>query len=177
MELALSIAIGVSFVVYCLAMVGATVIGLPGMWMMLVAALGLKLYDPSLFSWWLLGAAGALTLAGEIAELGSSAAGAKVGGASKKAMGAAVIGGIVGAIVGTFAIPIPVVGTIVGSAVGSGLAASAVELRAKDFEGKELRKRAAKVGAGAAAGRLVAVIVKGAMALALALLLGVAVFV
>lgn len=176
MELAISIAIGVSFVVYCLAMVGATVVGLPGMWMMLVGALGLQFYDQGIFSWWTLGVGAALTIGGEIAEFASGAAGAKVGGASRKAMAAAVIGGIVGAIVGTFAIPIPVVGTLVGSAVGSGLAAAGVELRAKDFEGAELRKRAAKVGAGAAAGRFVAVVVKGAMALALAILLGVAVF-
>ncbi len=173
----MGIVLGIGLTVYCLVMVGATIIGLPGMWLMLVAALGVQFYDAGTFSWWTLGVAAALTIAAEIAEFVSGAAGAKAGGASRKAMGAAVIGGIVGAIVGTFAIPIPIVGTLLGSAIGAGLAASSIELRAQDIEGAALRKRAVKVGAGAAAGRLVAVVIKGGFALVLAILLATASFV
>ena len=168
--------IAISFALFCIVMVAATLLGLPGMWMMLLGGVALKFFDDGVFGWWTLGIAGAIVLAAEIAEFGSSAVGAKAGGASRKAMGAAVVGGIIGAIVGTFVIPLPVVGTIVGSAIGAGIAASAVELRSQDFEGPELRRRAARVGAAAAAGRFVAVLVKGVLALVLAIQLSVAAF-
>lgn len=160
------------------ALVGAalTAFTLPGIWfMLLVAALAqwytLGVQGDAMFSWWTLGGCVALALIAEVVEFAASALGASKAGGSKKAALASILGAIVGAVVGTVALAfLPIVGTIIGASLGAGAAALLVE--------KQLGKRtwavAGRVGAGAAVGRLAAVLVKLGFAVAVGLVLGVA---
>ena len=145
-----------------------TLVSLPGIWFMLLVAALCKWWQPDLLSWETLGAVALLAVVAEIAEFFSSAVGAAKTGGSKSAAWAAVVGAIIGAIAGT---PfMPVVGTIAGAVIGAGLAATIVELGIH----KKPWRESLKVGGGAAAGRLVAVIIKGVLALACAVILTVA---
>lgn len=147
-----------------------TLVSLPGIWFMLLVAALCKWWQPDLLSWETLGAVALLAVVAEIAEFFSSAVGAAKTGGSKSAAWAAVVGAIIGAIAGTPLIPIPIVGTIAGAVIGAGLAATIVELGIH----KKPWRESLKVGGGAAAGRLVAVIIKGVLALACAVILTVA---
>ena len=145
-----------------------TLASLPGIWFMLLVAALCKWWQPDLLSWETLGAVALLAVVAEIAEFFSSAVGAAKTGGSKSAAWAAVVGAIIGAIAGT---PfMPVVGTIAGAVIGAGLAATIVELGVH----KKPWRESVKVGGGAAAGRLVAVVIKGVLALACAVILTVA---
>ena len=145
-----------------------TLVSLPGIWFMLLVAALCKWWQPDLLSWETLGAVALLAVVAEIAEFFSSAVGAAKTGGSRSAAWAAVVGAIIGAIAGTPFMPI--VGTIVGAVIGAGLAATIVELGVH----KKPWRESLKVGGGAAAGRLVAVIIKGVLALACAVILTVA---
>lgn len=83
-----------------------TLLMLPGMWVVLLTVMLAKLIEPDIMPWWAILVIAVIVLIAELMEFLSSAAGAKVGGATKKGMTAAVIGGIVGAIAATFLIPI-----------------------------------------------------------------------
>ncbi len=116
----------------------------------------------------MLGGVLVIVVAAEVLEFATSAIGASRAGGSKSAAWAAVIGSIVGAILGT---PImPIIGTIIGAVIGAGLGAALVELGVH----RKTLKDSAKVGTGAAAGRLAAVVIKGTLAIAAALILSVA---
>jgi uncharacterized protein YqgC (DUF456 family) len=160
------IALGVTlFNLLCVAL---TLLQLPGLWLMLLAALLLKLlYPPELFSWTTLGVAAGITILAEISEFAAGAVGAKSAGATQRGMWGAVIGGIVGALAGTVMIPIPIVGTLIGAALGSGLVAAGFELTHKDAQ----MNHAAKVAGGAAVGRFTAAVLKLAFAAVLAVVL------
>lgn len=141
--------------------VALTLLSLPGIWLMLLVAILCKwLWAPEIFSWWVVGAVGVIVVTAEICEFATSAIGASKAGGSKSAAWASVFGSLVGAILGTPLIPIPVVGTIVGAVVGAGLAAVIVEFGVH----RKSVKDSAKVGGGAAAGRLAAVLIKGSLA-------------
>lgn len=152
-----------------------TIAGLPGTWIMLLTALlaeaiiGDDLATPEMFSWWTLGVAGVLCILAEVAEAATGGAGAAAAGASKRAIFGGVVGGIIGAIIGTFVIPIPVIGTILGGAIGAGAVAMAMELSLH----RDIRRSTSvfAVGKGAAVGRLLATVIKGIFAVAIALLL------
>lgn len=169
-----TILIATGVVAFNLVCIALTVLQLPGLWLMLLAALLVRLLvDPAMFEWKTLGIAAGITIAAEIAEMAAGAIGAKSQGASKRAVWGAVGGGIVGAIAGTFFIPIPVVGTLIGAALGSGIAAAGLELT---MDGREHGK-ALRVGGGAAAGRLAASVLKLGFAFACALVLSIAAFI
>ena len=143
-----------------------TIFMLPGIWFMLLVALGCKAFwMPELFSWWVLGGVLVIAIVAEVLEFATSVIGASRAGGSKSAAWAAIIGSIVGAILGT---PImPIIGTIVGAVIGAGLGAILVELGVH----RKSLKDSAKVGGGAAAGRLAAVVIKGTLAVVAALIL------
>lgn len=162
--------VALGLTVFNLLCVALTLLQMPGLWLMLLAALLAQWWHGDMFSWWTLGVSAGICLAAEIAEFGAGAVGAKTAGATKRGMWGAVIGGVVGAIGGTFVIPVPVVGTLIGAALGSGIAATALELTHPDAS----MHRAARVGGGAAAGRFAAAILKLGFAGALALVLSVA---
>lgn len=152
-----------------LAGIVLTVITLPGTWVMLAIALGLKLWQPELLSWWVLVAALLLATIGEIIEFFASALGATKGGATKKGAIAACVGSIIGAVVGApFFFPL---GSIVGGVVGAGAGALLGERAMAKKEWGE----AARAGAGAAAGRFIATLAKTGIATGMALILAIAV--
>ena len=164
----MQIAAAAIIVLVCLVSILITVVGLPGTWIMLLTAIlaewivGDDWATGEMYSWWTLGAAGIFCILAEVAEMSAGGAGAAAAGASKRAIAGGVGGGILGAIVGTILIPIPIVGTILGGAIGAGAAAMGMELSLH----RELRHSTSvlAVGSGAAVGRLVATIVKGAIA-------------
>ncbi len=149
-----------------------TIISLPGTWFMLLTVVVAKLAVPDIMSWWVVGAAVGFVLAAELADLVSSAAGARMGGASKKGMTGALVGSLLGAIAGTVFIPIPVLGTIIGGVVGAGLGAILIE---RSTEQKTWRE-SGKAGAGAAVGRFAATFIKAGIAIAMGLVITFAAF-
>lgn len=156
-----------------LAGIALTLLVMPGIWFMIGVAVAIAVFwQREMFSPWTLAAAVALALIAEIVELVASAAGSKRAGGTRPGAILSIVGGIVGAIVGTPLIPIPVIGTIAGAVIGAGLGAFIGErgLAARGW------KDSARSAGGAAAGRLVATIVKTAFAAAIALLLSVAAF-
>jgi len=139
-----------------LAGVALTLLVMPGIWFMIGVAVAIAVFwQREMFSPWTL-----------------AAAGSKRAGGTRPGAILSIVGGIVGAIVGTPLIPIPVIGTIAGAVIGAGLGAFIGErgLAARGW------KDSARSAGGAAAGRLVATIVKTAFAAAIALLLSVAAF-
>jgi len=149
-----------------------TLVLLPGAWIAIAVAVACQLWQPELFSWWTLLACVGVALLGEIIELAASSLGAAKAGGSKAGAIGALVGALLGAVAGTF-IPPPIIGNILGAALGAGLGAVVGEVR---FAKRDWRA-SAKVGAGAAAGRLVAVVFKTAAAGVVAGILIVAAFV
>ena len=125
--------VGAAFGCLGLACVVVTVIGLPGLWGLLLLAGAIQLSDGWLrpggghtFDPWTLVAAFVLAILAEVIEFAAGAAGAKKAGASGRGMVGATIGGIVGAIAGApFGL---LVGAIVGGVLGSALGAIVMEL-------------------------------------------------
>lgn len=156
-----------------------TAFTLPGIWIAIVGAALAQWfhsdrYGTDLYSWWTLGACVALGVIAEVAEIVASAFGAAKAGGSRKSSIASVAGAIIGAIAGTIFLSfLPIVGTIIGAALGAGLAALLTERHL----GEKSWKDAGKVGAGAAAGRLAATLIKVGIAGVIALILTVAAFV
>lgn len=148
--------------------IALTLLTLPGMWIAIVAAVGVQFWQPGMFSWWTLGICIGFALLAELLEFFASAAGAAKGGASKKGAVGAIVGSLVGAVVGSFFFP--PIGTVLGAVLGAGGAVIWVEM--------SLEKRgfgdATKAGTGAAAGRLLATFIKVTFAAVVALTLSVA---
>lgn len=124
---------GAAFALLGLGCVVISVIGLPGLWMLLLLAGGMQLADRWLrpdgshtFDAWTLVAAVLLAIVAEVIEFSAGAAGAKQAGASRRGMAGAMVGGIVGAIAGApFGL---IVGAVVGGVLGSALGAIVMEL-------------------------------------------------
>src|SRR5262245_17975079 len=112
------------------------IFSLPGAWIMLGLAALIEFIDrlylkdspngPQTFPWRLLGACVALVALSELIKFAAGAAGAKQGGASRRGMLGALIGGIAGAILLTGLMPI--VGSLIGAMVGTFLGAGAGEV-------------------------------------------------
>jgi hypothetical protein len=125
--------VGAAFGLLGLLCVVATVLGLPGLWGLLLLAGGVQLSDRWLrpdgshtFDAWTLAAAVAAALLAEWIEFSAGAAGARKSGASGRGMVGAAVGGVAGAIAGApFGL---VVGAIVGGVLGSALGAIVMEL-------------------------------------------------
>jgi uncharacterized protein YqgC (DUF456 family) len=123
---------------------------LPGLWLMVAgAAVYAWLTDGYLLGWKTLIALLLLALIAEIAEIFLGGAGAKKAGASGWGMTGGLIGGVIGGICLTTLIPIFILGTIIGICLGCFLGAFAVEL----LMGQPLTQ-SAKIGLGAATGKL-----------------------
>lgn len=152
-----------------------TLVGLPGLWVFLLIALGAQWAlsgDPP-FSWWTIGTGLLICVLAEVAEFLSGTLGAAKAGASKRALAGAAVGGLVGAIVGTIVLAfLPIIGTLVGGAVGAAGGAIALELS----KPSELRTSTSvlAVGSGAAIGRLLSTVIKSAFAVVLVVLIVVA---
>lgn len=171
----MDIAIAILFTLSSFLLVFAVLLALPGTWIMVLAAIALNAaLDTNPFSWWVIGVAIALAALGELLELVAGGAGAKAMGASKRSIVASVVGGVVGAILGTFLLPIPIIGTIIGSALGAGAGAVVFEFTIADRRDfKHLRG----IGTGAFTGRLLATVLKAAVAVLMAIILSIDAFV
>lgn len=160
-------------IVVLISLVGIvlTMVTLPGAWLILATGVICNLWQDGMFSWWTLGVGCGIAIIAEIAEVAASAVGAKSTGGSRSAAIGSVIGAIIGAIVGT---PIlPLVGTVAGAVLGAAAGALIAELGVAN----KSWKASAKVAGGAAAGRLVATVLKTAASVAIAAMLITGIFV
>ncbi|HEU5218676.1 MAG TPA: DUF456 domain-containing protein [Gemmatimonadales bacterium] len=133
-----------------------TAIGLPGLWLFLLVALGLAAGGvagaPSLAA---IGIGFGLAFLAEIGEWAASVRWTRRSGGSRRAGWGALLGGLTGAIVG---LPVPVIGSVLGSFAGSFLGALAAEYSVTGRGGT-----AGRVAWGALVGRVVATAVKMAL--------------
>jgi len=133
-------------------------------WMLALAAVITQAVWPGVLGWWVVGGALGAAVLAEVIEFLAGSAGARAAGGSRTAAVAAALGGILGAIAGTvFLVMLPVLGTIIGAVLGAGLAAGIAERGIKQKKWRD----SARVAKGAAAGRVVSIVLKGAIALAL----------
>ncbi|MFG0306205.1 MAG: DUF456 domain-containing protein [Phycisphaerales bacterium JB040] len=162
-------ALGAAIVIVC-AWLGVlvTLITLPGTWMAVLVALIVKWWRPELIDgWWAIGIAVGLAVLGEVAEFGAGAVGSRRAGGSRSGAAGALVGGLAGGVLGTVAIPLPVLGTILGAVIGAGVGAVLAERgHAGRTWGDSFRS-----GQGAAMGRAISVVVKGAISALIALVL------
>jgi len=150
-----------------------TLTTLSGAWLIVGVAGLCWIWQPELY-WWPVFVSGVLlALGGDLFELFSSAVGVKKLGGGRAGAWLSVMGAVIGAIAGSVLIPVPIVGTIVGAVVGAGLGAVAGE---RGIAGRSWG-RSAKIGAGAAAGRAVSVLVKSVLTALCGAILTVAAFV
>ena len=172
------------FTLIAFACVCSIIVSLPGAWIMLGIAALIEFTDQwwrtpdadgrtQTFEWWLLGVCLALALAGELIELAAGAAGAKSGGAGRRGMIGALIGGILGALVLTPFIPIPVVGTLIGAIVGTFVGAVLGEVTGAQ---PKTIKGSVKPAIGATIGRVFGAVSKMGVAIVMWLTLSVAAF-
>ncbi|MEO1007301.1 MAG: DUF456 domain-containing protein [Planctomycetota bacterium] len=138
-------------------------IGLPGLWLLTLSALLVNVVGSWLGAWplgaplvgWYAFAFILLsTLASDVMDWIAGVLGAKRAGGTRRAMAGAFAGGLVGAITGSLVVPI--VGTLIGGALGAGLAATLLQRT----NAEQTWRSSAKVGAGASAGWVVAVVFK-----------------
>ncbi|HUF29508.1 MAG TPA: DUF456 domain-containing protein [Gemmatimonadaceae bacterium] len=133
--------------------------GLPGLWVMVGAAL--------LYSWAAPDRLGVITLLGltalavvaEVLEFMTAGRYARKYGGSSRAGWGAIAGGIAGAIIG---VPVPIIGSVIGAFAGSFAGALAAELTLGGRVGA-----ATRVATGALIGRAVATALKVAIGVAL----------
>lgn len=129
-------------------------LGLPGLWVMLGAAL---LYNVLLplggIGWVTLGVCGVLTVVAEVLEFTLGSRYARKYGGSKRAGWGSIIGGLAGALVG---VPVPVIGSVIGAFAGAFAGALIGEFTVP----RALRGDPARVATGAVVGRAVAAAIK-----------------
>ncbi|MCH2180832.1 MAG: DUF456 domain-containing protein [Mariniblastus sp.] len=137
--------------------------GLPGNWLMIVAA-GLWAWlvgeSFSEIGWLAILTVIILALLGELLEFGASVLGTKQVGGSRRAAVLSVVGSIVGGIAGVFfGLPIPVVGWIAGSLLFACLGALVGAALGEKWQGSDMNA-SLKVGSAAFLGRLVGTVGK-----------------
>ncbi len=135
-------------------------LGLPGLWLMVGAALLYSYVKPTI-SVWTIGALTVLALIAELIEFALSARYTRKYGGSRRAGWGAIIGGVVGAFVWT---PLPVIGPMIGAFAGAFVGAWVAEMTRKGTE----VGGATRVATGALIGRIVAVAMKVGIGLVLA---------
>lgn len=160
MTISLLILTAVLLALIALAGVALTLLTLPGVWLTLAAALVCQWAwgEPRMFDWWTLGILAAVSLAGEVLEMVSSAVGASRSGGGRSGAIGSILGAIVGAVAGSMILPL--IGTIVGAVAGAGLGAVALE---RGISGRTW-EQSLRIGTGAAGARAVALLIKTAIA-------------
>lgn len=146
--------------------------GLPGIWLMLLAAALVEWAQPGeyMFGQATLYVSAGLALLAEILEFLMGAAGARQAGGSRRGAALAIVGGVVGAILGT-ALPVPVLGTLIGACAG----AFAGSLVGDRMAGRPMDE-SVQAGRGAAVGRFWGTTAKMIIGAVVLVLLAVAAF-
>lgn len=173
MELALLITVAIVLAIVNLANIFLTLIGLPGIWIMLalaIAAQFLPVERSEMFNWWTIFACVVLGLLGELVEFLGSAVTSTSAGGTRRASLFAIVGGIVGAILGS-ATP-PIIGALIWGVVGAGIGGLIGEVTG----GAETR-HAISIGRAAARGKFIGAVAKTGLALVIYLILTIASFV
>ncbi len=145
-------------IVACAAGLFINLLGLPGIWLIVLAAIGFgSATGIGIYIGWaaILGSM-AIGLVAEVVEFFAAAAGTRQAGGSKRGMAGALLGGLLGAIAFSVLIPIPILGTIIGAIAGCGLGAFLIEW---GWVGSDSRQSAA-IAAGAAKGRFIGMVLK-----------------
>jgi uncharacterized protein YqgC (DUF456 family) len=135
--------------------------GLPGLWIMVGAAVAYQLLLPGTIGIMTVVGTAGLALVAEVLEFTLAGSYARKYGGSRRAGWGAIIGSIVGAIVG---VPIPIVGSIIGGFVGAFVGAFVAERS----RGTELGG-ASRVATGALIGRVVAAAMKTGIGVVIAI--------
>lgn len=133
--------------------------GMPGLWLMVAAAVAYDVANPETFAAWTLAGMIVLGVAAEIAEFALTVRFTKRYGGSRRATLGAIAGSIAGAIVG---VPIPLVGSVIGAFVGAFAGAFVAELT------RSTATDAGRAATGAFIGRTVAAATKVAVGVVLA---------
>jgi uncharacterized protein YqgC (DUF456 family) len=134
--------------------------GLPGLWIMVGAALAYQLLVPGTIGMMTLVGTALLALVAEVLEFTLAGSYARKYGGSRRAGWGAIIGGIVGAIVG---VPIPILGSIIGGFAGAFVGAFIAERsRGTEVAGSS------RVATGALIGRVVAAAMKTGIGIVIA---------
>ncbi len=128
-------------------------LGLPGIWLMIVAGVAHRLLVvPATISWLTLGVLAALAVVAEWLEFSIAGKYTARYGGSRRASWGAIIGGLLGAFVG---IPIPVVGSVIGAFAGAFVGALVGE-----YSMEKNQAKATRAATGALIGRAVATALK-----------------
>lgn len=139
-------------------------LGLPGLWIMLGAAVLYSVLLPAGgIGWITLLVAGVLIVIAEILEYTIAGKYTKQYGGSSRASWGAILGGLAGAIMG---VPIPVVGSLVGAMLGAFVGAFLGEMTVH----RDKRSDPTRVATGALVGRAVAAAVKSGIGLLVAVI-------
>lgn len=140
-------------------------LGLPGLWMMIVAALVYDWLVPAAsIGWVTIVIASGLAVLAEVLEWTLSANYTKKYGGSRRAGWGAILGGIAGAMIG---VPVPVIGSIIGAFAGAFVGALVLEYSRKEATGAT----ATRVATGALIGRVAAAAAKVGLGVAVAIIL------
>jgi uncharacterized protein len=140
-------------------------IGLPGLWLMLGAALVYNWLVPAATIGWIaIGIAVVLTIIAEVLEWTLAAGYTKKYGGSRRAGWGAILGGIVGAVMG---VPVPVIGSVIGAFAGAFVGALILEYSRREAT----TETATRVATGALLGRVAAAAAKTGLACAVAAVL------
>jgi uncharacterized protein YqgC (DUF456 family) len=136
-----------------------TLVGLPGNWLMVLAAAGYVWLGPTSgvmqITWITIAALAALAAGGEVAEFVASMWGARRAGGSRRAAVFALVGSLVGAVGGGIVgVPIPIVGPPIAAVIGGALGALVGAGMAESSRGERAGK-SWQVGQAAFWGRLV----------------------
>jgi len=132
-----------------------TVMGLPGLWIMVAAMAGYAWVTGlgHYVGWTSLIVVFVLAVLAEVGEFVAGSAGAKRAGASRRGMIGAMVGALIGGFL--FTIPVPVLGTIFGVCFGAFVGAALVEMGIVGDRG-----HAGRGGWGAAKGRFWGIVIK-----------------
>lgn len=131
-----------------------TLIGLPGNWVMVLAAGAVAWWRAGMLGWPVLAAVLLLALTGEILEFAAGLWGAKAAGGTRGGAVGALVGGLAGGLAGTL-LPAPLIGTLVGACGGAAIGALLLELRGGRTLSDSLR-----AGTGAGIGRFTGTVAK-----------------
>jgi uncharacterized protein YqgC (DUF456 family) len=142
-------------------------IGLPGIWLIVVTAAGYAWFLPpdsaGAIGWGTVAALLVLAVLAEILEFIAGALGVTKAGGSRRGAVLAIVGSIVGSIVGLFVgVPVPIIGSLVAAVLFGGLGALAGAVLGETWKGRDFDS-SLEVGKAAFIGRTLGTLAKTAV--------------